>query len=89
MRILQNVSFSKVYSYPYDLTTAHNFVIVLYLLTIVAQSASNGPLSDVMWQELGSLGVHGFLKNVLHEGVPDGFRAVFGTSEFGQWALAA
>ncbi len=89
VRILQNVSFSKVYSYPYDLTTAHNFVIVLYLLTIVAQSASNGPLSDVMWQELGSLGVHGFLKNVLHEGVPDGFRAVFGTSEFGQWALAA
>jgi hypothetical protein len=88
VRILQNVLFSKVYSYPYDLTTAHNFLIVLYLLTIVMQAASSGPLSDVMWQELGSLGVHGLLKNVLHDGVPEGFRAVLGTSEFGQWALA-
>jgi hypothetical protein len=60
----------------------------LYLLTIVMQAASSGPLSDVMWQELGSLGVHGLLKNVLHDGVPEGFRAVLGTSEFGQWALA-
>jgi hypothetical protein len=46
-----------------------------------------GVLSDVMWQELGSLGVHGLLKFLLHEGVPDGFRATFGTAEFGQWML--
>jgi hypothetical protein len=88
-RILQNTVFSKVYSYPFDLTTAHNFLIVLYLLTLVMQSASSGPLPDALWQELGSLGVHGLLKNVLHDGVPEGFRTVFGTSEFGQWALAA
>jgi hypothetical protein len=89
VRILQNVLFSKVYSYPFDLTTAHNFLIVLYLLTLIMQAASRGPLSDAMWQELGSLGVHGLLKNVLHQGVPQGFRDLFGTSEFGQWALAA
>jgi len=88
-RVLQNVVFSKVYSYPFDLTSAHNFVIVLYLLALVMQAASATPLSDVMWQELGSLGVHGLLSAVLHEGVPDGFRAVFGSSEFGLWALAA
>jgi hypothetical protein len=89
VRILQNTLFSKVYSYPFDLTTAYNFLIVLYLLTLIMQAASSGPLSDSMWQELGSLGVHGLLKNVLHEGIPEGFRTVFGTSEFGQWALAA
>ena len=88
-RVLQNVLFSKVYSYPFDLTTAHNFVIVLYLLTLVMESTVTGPLPDVLWQELGSLGVHGLLKNILHEGVPEGFRALFGTPEFGLWALAA
>jgi hypothetical protein len=31
----------------------------------------------------------GLLQNVLHDGVPEGFRALFGTSEFGQWMLAA
>ncbi len=88
VRILQNTLFSKVYSYQFDLTTAHNFLIVLYLLTLVMQTASPaGVLSNVMWQELGSLGVHGLLKFLLHEGVPDGFRATFGTAEFGQWML--
>jgi len=89
VRMLQNVLFCKVYSYPYDLTTAHNFLIVLYLLTLIMQAASSGPLSDVMWRELGSLGVHGLLKSVLHEGVSEGFRTLLGTSDFGQWALAA
>jgi hypothetical protein len=88
-RILQNTLFSKVYSYPFDMVTAHNFSIVLYLLTLVMQAASTGPLTDAMWQELGSLGVHGLLKNVLHEGVPEGFRNLFGTADFGQWLLAA
>jgi hypothetical protein len=87
-RILQNTLFSKVFSYPFDLTTAFNFLIVLYLLALLMQAASpDGVLSDVMWQELGSLGVHGLLKFLLHEGVPDGFRATFGTAEFGQWML--
>ena len=88
VRVLQNVVFSKAYSYPYDLTTAHNFVIVLYLLTLIMQEASSGPLPDALWQELGSLGVHGLLRSVLREGVPEGFRKLFGTSEFGLWALA-
>ena len=88
VRILQNTLFSKVYSYPFDLTTALNLVIVLYLVALMMQAASpGGALSDVMWQELGSLGVHGLLKFLLHEGVPDGFRATFGTAEFGQWLL--
>jgi hypothetical protein len=88
-RILRNTLFSKVYSYQFDLTTAHNFLIVLYLLALLMQAAApDGVLSDVMWQELGSLGVHGLLMFLLHEGVPDGFRATFGTAEFGQWMLA-
>jgi hypothetical protein len=88
-RILQNTLFCKTYSYSYDLTTAYNFLIVLYLLALVMQAAANGPLSDAMWRELGSLGVHGLLKSMLHEGVPEGFRGVFGTAEFGQWLLVA
>jgi hypothetical protein len=89
VRILQNTLFCKTYSYPYDLTTAYNFLIVLYLLTLTMQEASHGTLSDAMWRELGSLGVHGLLKSVLHEGVPEGFRNLFGTAEFGQWLLVA
>jgi len=89
VRLLQNTLFCKTYSYPFDLTTAYNLLIVLYLLTLVMESASNGPLSDVMWRELGALGVHGLLKSVLHDGVPEGFRAVFGTAQFGQWMLVA
>jgi len=89
VRILQNALFCKVYSYPYDLTTAYNFLIVLYLLTLVMQAGCGGPLSEVMWRELGSLGVHGLLRSVLHDGVPEGFRSLFGTAEFGQWMLAA
>jgi hypothetical protein len=88
-RILQNTLYCKTYSYAYDLTTAYNFVVVLYLVALMMQAASSGPLSDAMWRELGSLGVHGLLKSVLHEGVPDGFRDLFGTSEFGQWLLVA
>lgn len=88
VRILQNTVFSKIYSYPFDLTTSLNFVIVLYLLALLMQvAAPDGVLTDVMWQELGSLGVHGLLKFLLHEGVPDGFRATFAIAEFGQWLL--
>ncbi|HWW78680.1 MAG TPA: hypothetical protein VNY82_03735 [Steroidobacteraceae bacterium] len=88
--ILQNTLFCKTYSYPYDLTTAFNFLVVLYLLALIMQEASpGGALSDAMWRELGSLGVHGLLKSVLHEGVPDGFRSVLGTADFGQWLLVA
>jgi hypothetical protein len=88
-RILQNTLFCKAYSYPYDLTTAYNFLIVLYLLALLMQEASPGGLSEAMWRELGSLGVHGLLKSVLHEGVPEGFRSVLGTPDFGQWLLVA
>ena len=88
-RILQNTLFCKTYSYTFDLTTAYNFLIVLYLLALIMQAASKGPLTDAMWRELGSLGVHGLLRSVLHDGVPEGFRALFGTAEFGQWLLVA
>ncbi len=87
--VLRNALFSKVYSYPYDLTTALNFLIVLYLIALSLQAAAAGPLAESMWRELGSLGVHGLLRDVLHEGIPEGFRGLFGTAEFGQWMLAA
>jgi hypothetical protein len=86
--ILRNTLFCKVYSYPFDLTTAHNHLIVLYLLALVMQAAAT-PLTDDMWRELGSLGVHGLLKSMLHEGMPEGFRTLLGTADFGAWMLAA
>jgi hypothetical protein len=87
-QILRNTLFCKVYSYPFDLTTAHNHLIVLYLLALVMQAAA-APLTQEMWRELGSLGVHGLLRSILHEGMPEGFRALLGTAEFGLWMLAA
>jgi hypothetical protein len=86
--ILRNTLFCKVYSYPFDLTTAHNHLIVLYLLTLTMEAAGT-PLSEEMWRELGSLGVHGLLKSMLHEGMPEGFRSLLGTADFGVWMLAA
>ncbi len=88
-RILRNTLFSKSYSYQFDLTTAFNFGIVLYLVALVMQAAIPGPLPESHWRELGALGTHGLLKDLLHEGVPEGFRSVFGSSEFGQWMLSA
>lgn len=88
-RILQNTLFCKVYSYPFDLATAHNYLIVLYLLTLMMQATTAGPLTDGMWRELGSLGVHGLLKSALHDGMPEGFRTLLGTPQFGVWMLAA
>ena len=87
-QILRNTLFCKVYSYPFDLTTAYNHLIVLYLLALVMEAAAT-PLSAQMWRELGSLGVHGLLKSMLHEGTPEGFRALLGTADFGVWMLAA
>lgn len=86
--ILRNTLFCKVYSYPFDLTTAHNHLIVLYLLALVME-AHAAPLSQEMWRELGSLGVHGLLRSMLHEDMPEGFRSLLGTAEFGVWMLAA
>ncbi|MBW4052916.1 MAG: hypothetical protein HIU85_15930 [Proteobacteria bacterium] len=87
-QVLRNTLFCKVYSYPFDLTTAHNHLVVLYLIALVMQAAAT-PLTPQMWRELGSLGVHGLLKSMLHEGMPEGFRALLGTAEFGVWMLAA
>lgn len=85
--MLQNLLFCKVYSYPYDLTTAHNMAILLYLLTLIMQAACDAPLPDVMWQELSSLGEHGLLKSLLPDTASQGWREFLGSSEFGQWAL--
>ena len=87
--VLRNTLFCKVYSYPLDLTSAHNYLIVLYLIALLMQRASGGPLPQRMWRELGSLGVHGLLKTMLNEGMPENFRTLFGRSEFGVWLLAA
>ena len=87
-QVLRNTLFCKVYSYPFDLTTAHNHLIVIYLLALTMQAAAT-PLTEEMWRELGSLGVHGLLKSMLHEGMPEGFRALLGTAAFGMWMLAA
>lgn len=85
--ILRNLLFSKVYSYPYDLTTAHNMSILLYVLTGIMQSAFEGPLPDELWQELGALGGHGLLASLLPDSAPQGLKEFLGSSEFGRWAL--
>lgn len=88
-RVLRHTLFSKNLSYRYDLTSAFNLLIVLYLLALSMQKSTSHPLSGRMWRELGALGVHGLIAAVLQDPVPDGFRQVFGTAEFGLWMLAA
>jgi hypothetical protein len=85
--ILKNLLFSKVYSYPFDLATAHNMSILLYLLTLIMQSAFDGPLPDELWQELAGFGGHGLLTALLPDSAPQGLVEFLGSSEFGQWAL--
>jgi|CXWL01.1.fsa_nt_gi hypothetical protein len=85
--ILKNLLFSKVYSYPYDLTTAHNMSILLYVLTLIMQSAFDEPLPDELWQELAALGGHGLLASLLPDSAPQELKEFLGSSEFGQWAL--
>lgn len=77
-----------MYSYPYDLTTAHNHLIVIYLLALTMEAVA-APLTQEMWRELGSLSVHGLLRSMLHEDMPEGFRTLLGSAEFGLWMLAA
>ena len=85
--ILQKLLFSKVYSYPFDLATAHNLAIVLYVLTLALQSVGDGDLTDELWRELASLGGHGLLSSLLPDSAPPNLVAFLGSSEFGQWAL--
>ncbi len=85
--ILRNLQFSKAYSYPYDLTTAHNLSILLYVLTGIMQSSIDGPLPDELWRELAALGGHGLLASLLPESAPQELKEFLGSSEFGQWAL--
>jgi hypothetical protein len=87
--ILRDTLFSKSLSYRYDLTSAFNLLVVLYLLALLMQRSAPQRLSGAMWRELGALGVHGLLGSVLHDPVPEGFRQVFGTPEFGLWMLSA
>ena len=85
--ILRNLQFSKTYSYPYDLTTAHNMSILLSVLAGIMQSAFEGPLPDDLWQELAALGGHGVLASLLPDSAPQELKEFLGSSEFGQWAL--
>lgn len=85
--MLKNLLFSKVYSYPFDLATAHNMAILLYLLTLATQSAFDGPLPSELWQELASLGGHGLLASLRPDSAPQSLVEFLGSSEFGQWAL--
>lgn len=87
--VLRHTLFSKTFSYRYDLTSAFNLLIVLYLLALLMQRASSHSLSGTMWRELGALGVHGLLAAALDDPVPEGFRQIFGTADFGLWMLSA
>lgn len=86
--ILRNLMFSKIYSYAYDLTTAHNLMILLYLVALVMQNQQPAGVSNALWQELASMGSKGLLSSVLPAGCPDGLRQLLGSTEFGDWALA-
>jgi hypothetical protein len=85
--ILKNLLFSKVYSYPFDLTTAHNMSILVYLLTLIMQSAFDGLLPDALWQELAAWGTGGLGTSLLPDSAPQSLVEYLGSSEFGQSAL--
>ncbi len=79
--------FPKVHSYPFDLTTAHNMSILVYLLTLITQSAFDGLLPDTLWEELSALGVGGLATSLLPDSAPQNLVEYLGSSQFGQSAL--
>jgi hypothetical protein len=85
---LRNLHFSKVYSYEFDLTTAHNLGIVLYLIALAWQRQFPQGLDALRTRELSLLGSHGLLKSLLLPNAPPAFRALLGSAQFGEWALA-
>jgi hypothetical protein len=80
--------FSKIYSYEFDLTTAHNFGILLYLLALSWQRALPAGLDALRRRELALLGSHGLLAALLAGDAPAPFRTLLGSVQFGEWALA-
>lgn len=88
-QILRNTLFSKVFSYKFDMTTAQNLLVVLYLVALTMEATNGGALSNAMWEELGALGVHGLLGSLLEPpGALSKFRDLLGMPEFGVWLLA-
>jgi hypothetical protein len=85
---LENLHFGKVYSYEFDLTTAHNFAILLYLTALAWQRGFPQGLDALRRRELALLGSHGLLKSLLPQDAPPALRTLLGSAQFGEWALA-
>jgi hypothetical protein len=85
---LQTLHFGKVYSYEFDLTTAHNFGILLYLTALAWQRRFPTGLDALRRGELALLGSHGLLSSLLPPDAPPALRTLLGSPQFGEWALA-
>jgi hypothetical protein len=85
---LRGLHFSKVYSYEFDLVTANNLAIVVYLLALAWQRAGTIGMDELRWRELALLSGHGLLRSLLANSAPSGMRELLGSPEFGELALA-
>lgn len=86
--LLKNLHFSKAYSYKYDMATAQNLAILLYVLALQLQSRyPDQPLPEPLWEELGALGTHNLLFSVLGDDPQDPMRQFMSRPENGRWLL--
>lgn len=61
----EDVLFSESLSVPFDLSTAFNALIVLYLITLQLQAAFEGPVPDRAWRSLTAFAMQGGLAHML------------------------
>jgi hypothetical protein len=73
-RFLQTVHFSKIFSYPYDLVTAHTMTILLAQMLEILAAPGVGEVPAHVWQQLGTMTLHGAFGvglEAIHEHLPD------------------
>lgn len=84
--LYKNLYHAKVLSYSYDLTTAHNLLIILYLVVLHLEAYFPEGLQEDFWQELGALGSHNIIALFLRHSTPI-YHDFFGQADFGHWLL--
>lgn len=86
--MLRNMLFSKLSAMAFDLTTAHNMGVLLYLLVLHLEAANEGSIGERQWEALGRIFFHGGIHAALQGAEAADYRAMFGDAEFGLWLLS-
>lgn len=85
----ENILFSKELSYPFDLSTAFNMLVVLYLIVRELERVYDGPVPERAWRSVTAFVTHGGLTHMLETlfaEIPD-LKEPMGTPTYGMLFL--